>query len=164
MNVKMLRFPPYFFSLRPLYTYLFLHHSTHIFTQYRVAQKKRNSRLIFFRTLLKKWTIKLNWIELNQQLSFFTLLDRASFPRYNNTKIIKFGWELFILLSNFLWTVIFGICHYFVINRACLGTLEIGQIPKMTVHKKLPIKLKVLNQIWWSWCYYNEKKMLYPTR
>ena len=29
----------------------------------------------------------------NQQLSFFTLLDRASFPHYhyNNTKIIKFG-------------------------------------------------------------------------
>ena len=33
----------------------------------------------------------------NQQLSFFTLLDRASFLRYNNTKIIKFGWKLFIL-------------------------------------------------------------------
>ena len=33
----------------------------------------------------------------DQQLSFFTLLDRASFPHYNNTKIIKFGWELFIL-------------------------------------------------------------------
>ena len=27
----------------------------------------------------------------NQQLFFFTLLDRASFPHYNNTKIIKFG-------------------------------------------------------------------------
>ena len=27
---------------------------------------------------------------------FFTLLDRASFPHYNNTKISKFGWELFI--------------------------------------------------------------------
>ena len=25
-------------------------------------------------------------------------MDRASFPRYNNTKIIKFGWKLFILL------------------------------------------------------------------
>ena len=32
----------------------------------------------------------------DQQLSFFTLLDRASFP-HNNTKIIKFGWELLIL-------------------------------------------------------------------
>ena len=31
----------------------------------------------------------------------------------------------------------------------------------MTVHKKLLIKLKVLNQILWSWCYYNEEKMLY---
>ena len=27
----------------------------------------------------------------DQQLSFFTLLDRPSFPHYNNTKIIKFG-------------------------------------------------------------------------
>ena len=43
----------------------------------------------------------------------------------------------------------------------CLGTMEIGQIPKMTVHKKLLIKWKVLNQIWWFWCYYNKEKMLY---
>ena len=28
---------------------------------------------------------------------FFTLLDRTSFLHYNNTKIIKFGWKLFIL-------------------------------------------------------------------
>ena len=27
----------------------------------------------------------------DQQLYFFTLLDRASFPHYNNTKINKFG-------------------------------------------------------------------------
>ena len=27
----------------------------------------------------------------DQQLFLFTLLDRASFPHYNNTKIIKFG-------------------------------------------------------------------------
>ena len=27
----------------------------------------------------------------DQQLFFFTLPDRASFPHYNNTKIIKFG-------------------------------------------------------------------------
>ena len=32
----------------------------------------------------------------DQQLSFFTLLDRPSFPHYNNTKFIKCGWELFI--------------------------------------------------------------------
>ena len=35
----------------------------------------------------------------DQQLSFFTLLNIASFSHYNNTKIIKFGWELFILLQ-----------------------------------------------------------------
>ena len=33
----------------------------------------------------------------DQLLSLFTLLDRASFPNFNNTKIIKFGWEHFIL-------------------------------------------------------------------
>ena len=27
----------------------------------------------------------------DQQLSLITLLDRTSFPHYNNTKIIKFG-------------------------------------------------------------------------
>ena len=40
----------------------------------------------------------------NQQLSLFTLLDIASFPHYNNTKIIKFGWELFIL-----WVISYGL-------------------------------------------------------
>ena len=34
----------------------------------------------------------------------FTLLDRASFPHYNNTKIIKFGWELLIL-----WLISYGL-------------------------------------------------------
>ena len=34
----------------------------------------------------------------------------------------------------------------------------------MIVHKKLLMEWKVLNQIWWSWCYYNEEKMLYPAR
>ena len=33
----------------------------------------------------------------------------------------------------------------------------------MTVHKKLLIKWKVLNQIWWSWYYY-EENMVYPAR
>ena len=40
----------------------------------------------------------------DQQLSFFTLLDRVYFPHYNNTKIIKFGWELFIL-----WVITYGL-------------------------------------------------------
>ena len=39
-----------------------------------------------------------------EQLSFLTLLDRASFPQNNNTKIIKFGWELFIL-----WVISYGL-------------------------------------------------------
>ena len=56
--------------------------------------KKRNSR--FFRTLL--------WSTL---LSIFTLLNRAYFPYYNNTKIIKFGWELFIL-----WVISYGLSFW----------------------------------------------------
>ena len=40
----------------------------------------------------------------DQQLSFFTLLDRISFPHYNNTKIIKFWWELFIS-----WVISYGL-------------------------------------------------------
>ena len=62
---------------------------------YTGCPKKRNSRYSrFFRTLL--------W---DQQLSFFNLvLDRASFPHYNNTKIIKFGWEYIIL-----WVISYGL-------------------------------------------------------
>ena len=56
-------------------------------------KQKRNSRYSRFSGLCS-----------NQQLSFFTLLDRASFPHYNNTKITKFGWELFIL-----WVISYGL-------------------------------------------------------
>ena len=60
-------------------------------------------------------------------------------------------------------------CHFrdlpdFQSSNARLKT-NWWHIPKMTVHKKLLIQyIKVLNQIWWSWCYYNEEKMLYPAR
>ena len=72
---------------------------------YRVAQKKtRNSR--FFLGLCS-----------DQQLSFFTLLDRTSFPHYNNTKIIKFGWKLFIL-----WVISYGLSFSgFAINFSLVG-------------------------------------------
>ena len=36
-------------------------------------------------------TVDFSGLCSDQQLSFFILLDRASFPHYNNTKIIKFG-------------------------------------------------------------------------
>ena len=39
----------------------------------------------------KNGTVNFLGLCSDQQLSFFTLLDRASFPHYNNTKIIKFG-------------------------------------------------------------------------
>ena len=96
----------------------------------------------------------------DQQLSFFTLLDRPSFPHYNNTKIIKFGWELFIL-----WVISYRLSFSgFAIHLSLIVSRKSGQIPKMTVHQKLLMEWKVLNQIWWSWCYYNEEKMLYPAR
>ena len=49
----------------------------HCLALYRVAQKSR--------------TVDFSGLCSDEQLSFFTLLDRASFPHYNNTKIIKFG-------------------------------------------------------------------------
>ena len=55
--------------------------------------KKRNSRYS-----------RVSGLCSDQQFSFFTLLDRASFPHYNNTKIIKFGWELLIL-----WVFSYGL-------------------------------------------------------
>ena len=79
-----------------------------------------------FLGLCSKWTV-----------IFFTLLDRASFPNYNDTKIIKFGWKLFIL-----WVISYRLSFWGIaINlSSCLETLEIGQITKMTVHKKCLIK------------------------
>ena len=53
----------------------------------------------------------------DQQLSLFTLMDRTSFPHYSNTKIIKFGWKLFIL-----WVISHGLSFSeFAINlSSCL--------------------------------------------
>ena len=39
----------------------------------------------------KKMEQSISGLCSDQQLSFFTLLDRASFPHYNHIKIIKFG-------------------------------------------------------------------------
>ena len=85
----------------------------------------------------KNGTVNFLGICSDEQLSFFTLLDRASFPHYNDTKIIKFGWKLFIL-----WVISYRLSFLgFAINlSSCLETLEIGQITKMTVHKKCLIK------------------------
>ena len=62
---------------------------------YRVSQKTEQSIVD---------TVDFSGLCSNQQLSFFTLMHRASFPHYNNTKIIKFGWELFIL-----WVISYGL-------------------------------------------------------
>ena len=39
----------------------------------------------------KNGTVDFSGLCSDQQLSFFTLLDKTSFSHYNNTKIIKFG-------------------------------------------------------------------------
>ena len=71
-------------------------------TIYRVAPQNRNSR--FFRTLLYLTVI------------FFILLHKASFPHCSNTKIIKFGWELFIL-----WVISYGLSFSgFAINLSLI--------------------------------------------
>ena len=77
--------------------------------------------------------------------------------------IIIFGWELFIL-----WVISYGLSFLGfarfpefrgTINDKFMANPE-NDSPSEIIHK---IK-KVLNQIWWSWCYYNEEKMLYPAR
>ena len=76
-----------FYSVSPSHTHIYI-------CIYRVARKKKEQSIqLIFSGLCSE-----------QQLSFFTLLDRASFPHYNNTKIIKFGWELFIL-----WVLSYGL-------------------------------------------------------
>ena len=67
---------------------------------------------------------------------FFTLLDRASIFHYNNTKINKFGWKLFIL-----WDISYGLSFsWFARFPEFWGTMtNLWQIPKMTVDKKLLI-------------------------
>ena len=76
---------------------------------YRVAQKTEHS--IFFLGLCS-----------DQHLSFYTLLDRASFPHYNNTKIIKFGWELFIS-----WVISHGLSYSgFAISLSLIVPLNSG--------------------------------------
>ena len=54
-----------------------------------------------YRVVRKNGTVEVFTVDFsglcsNQELCLFTLLDKISFPYYNNTKIIKFGWELFL--------------------------------------------------------------------
>ena len=64
----------------------------------------------------KNGTVNFLGLCSDQQLSFFTLLDRAPFPHYNNTKIIKFGWKLFIL-----WLISYGLSFSgFAINLSLI--------------------------------------------
>ena len=50
-----------------------------------------NDTFSIYRVAQKNGTVDFLELCSDQQLYFFSLLDRASFPHYNNTKIIKFG-------------------------------------------------------------------------
>ena len=80
-----------------MYIYKYIH--VHVYTGWPPPPPKKKKKK-------KKKHGSVDFLGLcsNQQLSFFTLLDRASFPHYNNTKNIKFGWELFIL-----WVISYGL-------------------------------------------------------
>ena len=75
-------------------THYLLHDHTHFPRHY----------LIYTGWPPKNGTVDFLGLCSDQQLSFFTSLDRTSFPHYNNTKIIKFGWKLFIL-----WVISYGL-------------------------------------------------------
>ena len=67
---------------------------------------KKTGTVDFFRTLLP-----------NQQLFFSPCFIETSFPHDNNTKIIKFGWKLFIL-----WVMSYGLSFSgFAINFSLGG-------------------------------------------
>ena len=72
---------------------LYVQYCFYLLFLYRVARKNGTVDTVDFSGLCS-----------DQQFCFSTLLDRASFPHYNNTKIIKFGWELFIL-----WVIYYGL-------------------------------------------------------
>ena len=59
----------------------------------------------------KNGTIDFSALCSHQQLSFFTVLDRASFPHYNKKHDHQIWLRTFYFMSNYLWTVIFRICH-----------------------------------------------------
>ena len=96
---------------------------------------KESIQSIFFRT----------WYD--QQLSFFTLLDRASFPHYNNTKIIKFGWELFML-----WVISYGLSFsgfaWFQSSEARLMTASAAHAP---THTSIQPATKKSQYQWRAW-------------
>ena len=74
-------------------------------------KKKKKCKMTFKKWPYTGWPKKTGTVDTVEfqdfaliKFFFFTLLDRASFPHYNNTKIIKFGWELFIL-----WVISYGL-------------------------------------------------------
>ena len=79
------------------------------------------------------------WFCSVQQVIFLPILFRECFIHYSNdTKINKYGWKLFMLWAFSCGRIFF--CNLQIERFSCLKTLEIRQMPKMTVHKKLLIK------------------------
>ena len=78
----------------------------------------RDLPLIFHWWVAPQKNGTVNFLGLCSDEHFFsTLLDKASFPHYNDTKIIKFGWKLFIL-----WVISYGLSFSgFAINFSLVG-------------------------------------------
>ena len=64
------------------------------------------ARWLHFCTIYQVVTGTVDTVDFSALINsiFFALLDRASISHYNNNKIIKFGWELFIL-----WDISYGL-------------------------------------------------------
>ena len=104
---------------------------------HRNEKKKKKKNVILAMRMLdlpipehgpqKMGTVNYSWFsdpfafkKFNKAISFFTLLDRASFSHKDNTKIHQIWLRTFYLMSNFLWSVIFGISPEF--SRYFRGT------------------------------------------
>ena len=91
----------------------------------------------------KNGTVDFSGLCSDQQLSFFTLLDRPSFPHYNNIKIIKFGWKLFIF-----WVISYGLSF---LGFAHFQSSEARLMTASAVHN--------LNEYWVQWSVYCLKRI-----
>ena len=114
--------------------------------------------MVLYRVTQKNGTVDFLGLCSDQQLSFFTLLDRTSFSHYNNTKIIQFGWKLFIL-----WVISYGLSFSgFAINFSL-----VGGPPKKKTEQSIFLGLCSDEQLFFSPCWiehlfphYNDTKII----
>ena len=128
---------------------LFLHAWFALNVKKNTFSKRKLMRILLVDVFYTGWPPKkigtVNFLGLysDQQLSFFSLLDRAglflifSIITSRSSNLV----EILFLLWVISYGLIFGICHSFVI-LSCLGTLEIGEISKWQFYKQITHKIK----------------------